>query len=97
MVSAKDLEMVRKYIFDNYIPAPKSNGWFSQKDIEFLKERYPVGTKVELVSMDDVQAPAPGTKGIVKDVDDAGNVLVAWENGSSLSLISSIDKWKIVK
>ena len=41
--------------------------------VEKLRKVYPVGTRVELVSMDDFQAPPLGTKGIVKGVDDTGS------------------------
>lgn len=51
-----------------------------------VKEKYPVGTKVQLVKMDDPQAPPVGTVGIVRGVDDIGSILVDWENGSSLSV-----------
>ena len=43
--------------------------------VKSLKEMYPVGTRVELVKMDDVQAPPIGTKGTVKGVDDIGSLL----------------------
>lgn len=48
-----------------------------------LRERYPKGTRVELVQMDDPQAPPVGTKGTVKGVDD---IMVAWDNGCGLSV-----------
>ena len=35
--------------------------------IDSLKKEYPVGTRVELVHMDDPQAPAKGTLGTVKE------------------------------
>jgi len=60
-------------------------------DIAFLKTRYPKGTRVELVEMDDVQAPPVGTKGTVIGVDDAGSIMVAWDNGSSLSCAFGAD------
>lgn len=41
--------------------------------VKSLKEMYPVGTRVELVKMDDVQAPPVGTKGTVTGVDDIGS------------------------
>jgi len=36
--------------------------------------------------MDDVQAPPVGTKGTVRGVDDIGSIMVAWDNGSGLSV-----------
>ena len=38
--------------------------------LESLRKEYPNGCRVELVQMDDAQAPPPGTKGTVKHVDE---------------------------
>ena len=46
-----------------------------------------------LDKMDDIQAPKPGTKGVVDYVDDAGTVHIKWETDSSLGLIPDIDKF----
>lgn len=62
--------------------------------VEQLRKQYPKGTKIELVEMDDVQAPPVGTEGIVQGVDDLGSLLVRWENGSSLSVIDGVDRVK---
>lgn len=51
-----------------------------------LRERYPEGTRVELVQMDDPQAPPIGTQGTVIGVDDIGSIMVRWDNGSGLSV-----------
>lgn len=51
-----------------------------------LRERYPRGTRVELVQMDDPQAPPIGTQGTVIGVDDIGSIMVAWDSGSGLSV-----------
>ena len=59
--------------------------------IEMLRKSYQVGTKVELVKMDDFQAPPIGTKGTVRGVDDMGNILVNWDNGSSLNVVYGVD------
>ncbi|HPR90317.1 MAG TPA: DUF4314 domain-containing protein, partial [Synergistaceae bacterium] len=32
-------------------------------ELKSLRDRYPAGTRVELLAMDDVQAPPIGTKG----------------------------------
>lgn len=65
-------------------------------NVKALKERYKSGTIVELVCMDDVQAPPIGTKGTVIGVDDIGSIMVNWDNGSSLNLIYGVDKFKVV-
>lgn len=59
--------------------------------IERLKAKYPIGTRVELVKMDDVQAPPVGTKGTVKGVDDIGSLLIDWDNGCGLNAVYGED------
>jgi len=63
----------------------------NKKLLAHLRETYPAGTRVELVRMDDVQAPPIGTKGTVYGVDDAGSLLVNWDNGSGLNVVYGID------
>ena len=53
----------------------------SKETLKLLRSRYPKGARVELVRMDDPQAPPVGTKGTVLGVDDVGSILVAWDNG----------------
>ena len=60
--------------------------------IESLKKQFPVGSRVELIKMDDKQAPPIGTRGTVKGVDDIGSIMVAWDNGSSLNVIYGEDE-----
>ena len=60
---------------------------FPNKEIiERLRREFPLGTRVELVKMDDVQAPPVGTLGTVRGVDDIGSIMVAWDTGSGLSV-----------
>ena len=59
--------------------------------VESLRKEYPVGTRVRLVRMDDVQAPPIGTEGTVYGVDDLGSLLVKWDNGSSLNVVYGVD------
>ncbi len=62
-----------------------------RKRVEVLRKQYPAGCMVELVSMDDVQAPPKGTKGVVLHIDDIGTMHVAWETGSTLGVVPGID------
>lgn len=58
----------------------------SRELVESTRKRYPAGCRVELVQMDDPQAPPIGTKGTVLGVDDIGSIMVKWDNGSGLSV-----------
>ena len=69
----------------------------SKERIAALRKYYPRGTKVKLLAMDDPQAPPTGTMGEVMGVDDAGQILVRWETGSSLSLIPGVDSFRIAE
>ena len=61
------------------------------EQLKRLRETYPAGTRVELIQMDDAQAPPTGTCGTVIGVDDTGSLLVNWDNGSSLNVIWGVD------
>ena len=60
--------------------------FLSKETVERICKEYPVGTRVELVQMDDAQAPPVGTKGTVRGVDDIGSIMVVWDNGCGLSV-----------
>ena len=63
----------------------------SKEQIEQLRAEYPNGTRVELLQMDDVQAPPIGTLGTVRGIDDTGSLLVKWDNGCGLNVIYGVD------
>ncbi|AQU05396.1 DUF4314 domain-containing protein [Dehalococcoides mccartyi] len=56
-----------------------------------LRDCFTPGTRVELIRMDDVQAPPVGTKGTVVGVDDMGSIMVNWDNGSGLNVVYGED------
>ena len=63
----------------------------SRDQLQRLREAYPKGTRVELVQMDDPQAPPIGTHGTVIGVDDIGSIMVDWDNGCGLSVAWGAD------
>lgn len=65
-------------------------------DKMFIESLYPIGSVVELVSMNDPQAPPSGTRGKVKFIDDIGQIHVEWENGCGLALIYGVDMFKLI-
>ena len=68
----------------------------TERELKQLREEYPVGTRVELIHMDDPynRTLVPGCQGTVRWVDDMGTIHVSWDCGSSLGLISGEDSWK---
>lgn len=63
----------------------------SKEIVEQVRKSYPEGCRVELVKMDDVQAPPIGTRGTVRGVDDTASIMVAWDNGSNLHVVYGED------
>ena len=61
-----------------------------------LRERFPQGARVELLRMDDLQAPPIGTRGTVRGVDDSGSIMVAWDSGGSLNVLFGVDECRKV-
>lgn len=71
---------------------------FPNKDIvEMIRRQYPKGCRVELVRMDDVQAPPVGTKGTVIGVDDTASIMVKWDNGCGLNVVYSEDSCRRIE
>lgn len=53
--------------------------------VERIRDHYPKGARVELLSMSDPYTKLKrGDQGTVIAVDDIGTVHIAWDNGSSL-------------
>ena len=59
----------------------------SKEMIKTLEKIYPIGARVKLIKMEDIQAPPKGTLGTVYGVDAIGSILVKWDNGSTLNVI----------
>lgn len=94
----------RKLLMKNF---PKGNSSFRKKDwqrrsldsktLKELRAKYPKGTRVRLVKMDDVTAPRVGTLGTVSYVDDIGSLVVDWDDGKLLNVLYLVDECEIEK
>ena len=62
-----------------------------------VKKLYPEGTQIILQEMRGESQMPCDLKGIVEFVDDAGQIHVNWENGSSLALNIDEDTFTKVK
>ena len=70
----------------------------NQNQVARIKAQYPPGTRIRLDHMDDPYAPIPaGTEGVVQAVDDAGQLMMKWDNGRSLSLIPGEDYFSVIQ
>ena len=64
----------------------------SKETIARLRDQYPEGTRVELISMDDPYSSLrPGERGTVSFVDDTGTIFTNWDNGSGLGIVYGVD------
>ena len=69
-----------------------------KENVEAVRARYPKGTRVELVFMDDPYSRLkPGDRGTVEFVDDIATVHVKWDCGSGLGVAYGADKIRILE
>ena len=69
-----------------------------REQVESIRGRYPPNPHIELLSMEDPYHPVPpGTKGGVVGVDDAGSIMMKWDNGGSLSLIPGENSFRKIE
>ena len=66
-------------------------------NVEKIREMYPEGTQIILQEMRGESQMPYGLKGTVKFVDDAGQIHMRWENGSSLALNIDEDSFEKVE
>ena len=72
-------------------------GFPSEQQVKRIKAAYPKGTRITLISMDDPYTKLkPGDCGTVRGVDDAGQIMMQWDCGSTLSLIPGEDSFRII-
>ncbi len=68
----------------------------SQEEIEELGNQY-TGKRIKVLEMPKDPHPVPtGTEGTCLMVDGAGQLIMKWDNGSTLSLLPGVDKFEII-
>ena len=68
----------------------------TEDNVKEIREKYPAGTVLELDYMDDVQAPPKGSRMTVTYVDDMETIHGNWNNGSTIGLVPSCDRFHVV-
>ena len=70
----------------------------SSPDCGYPQEMLRKGCRLVLDEMaNDPQPVAPGSQGVFEGLDGAGDLLMAWDCGSSLKLIDGVDKFHVVE
>ena len=69
--------------------------FYKKLRVEAVKQQYPVGSRVELISLcNDEQGMPTGLRGTVVGVDDQPALLVNWDNSRTLSLLIGEDSFR---
>ncbi len=55
-----------------------------------------IGKRVRIIFMEDVDPIEPGQIGVVKSVDDLGQLQVEWDNGRTLAIIPEKDQFEVL-
>jgi len=64
-------------------------------EVKDLQKRYPLGTRIKLIHMDDPYTSLkPGDTGTINGIDDLGTLQMEWDNGPTLGLIPGEDKFE---
>jgi hypothetical protein len=73
------------------------NSFPSREAVERLRREYPVGTRVELITMDDPYSKLKsGDRGFIMAVDDIGTCHIRWDCGSTLGAAFGVDKIRVI-
>ncbi|MBP3225697.1 MAG: DUF4314 domain-containing protein [Methanobrevibacter sp.] len=72
--------------------------WPTKEEVSELRKKYPEGTIIKLLEMDDPTPVPPGTYGIVNHVDDVGQIHCDYLNyRSSLGILPNKDEFKVIQ
>lgn len=72
-------------------------GFLKPYQVEQIKKKYPVGTRIVLDHMEGETDMPDGLRGTVRHVDDQGQLHMGWDNGRSLAVVPNVDRFHILR
>lgn len=72
-------------------------GFLKSYQVEQIKKKYPVGTRIQLDHMEGESDMPDGLRGTVNFIDDQGQLHMKWDNGCSLAVIPNVDSFHILR
>ena len=72
-------------------------GFLKPYQVEQIKRKYPVGTRIQLDHMEGEPDMPDGLCGTVDHVDDQGQLHMRWDNGRSLAVVPDVDQFHILR
>lgn len=72
-------------------------GFLKPYQVEQIKKKYPVGTRIQLDHMEGERDMPDGLRGTVEHVDDQGQLHMKWDNGRSLAVVPNVDDFYILQ
>lgn len=92
---------ISKIVEEVYGFSNKDSFDITYKFIAYLLEKngypYKEGQRIKLIYMSDPYTSlSDGATGTFKGYDGMGNLLMKWDNGSTLSLLPDEDKWELI-
>ena len=90
-----DMEIKSHNIFDSKVMI---NIGMNVEELKTLDvDEIKIGMTLELIEMQGEKQMPKGLRGVVTHIDDAAQIHVRWQNGSSLAIIPEVDKFIVVQ
>lgn len=68
----------------------------TQEEIQRIKDRYKVGSKIKINKLSNRPLPKPGLLGNVEKVDDFGKIVVRYKTLGTITLMEGVDEFELL-